>query len=97
MGFRNLPGGGARQGILRIVFSTASMSGGAGVGQLMMLSWPHHRTRLLSPALPGGTPVVVPDLRGQLRHVLGSDWILGWVGGLDTGVYVCVCVTCVCV
>ncbi len=71
---------GRERGIVRITFSTASMSG-ASNGQLMMLSMPHHRPRLIAPAAPN--PAVQPvlkmtDIRGELHHVLGSDWMLAY-------------------
>ncbi len=66
---------------MRIRFNTATMSGAAAVGgNLMMMSMPHHRTHLLSPPLPvtTGPRVRMDDLRGELSHVLGNDWILGY-------------------
>jgi endoglucanase Acf2 len=74
-------GTGRERGIVRIRFSIATMSGAAAVGgNLMMMSMPHHRTHLLSPPLPvtTGPRVRMDDLRGELSHVLGNDWILGY-------------------
>jgi hypothetical protein len=84
MGSRDLPDG-TRQGIVRIAFSTASMSG-ANSGQLMMFALPHHRRHLLNATAapgasfpgPGQTTVRAWSLRGELRHVLGSDWFLAY-------------------
>ncbi|KAG2453738.1 hypothetical protein HYH02_001949 [Chlamydomonas schloesseri] len=70
-------GTGAERGIVRIKFTTASMSG-TPTGQLMMLSLPHHRPRLLYPAAPTGQLVRMNDLRGELHHRLGDDWILAY-------------------
>ncbi len=72
---------GKERGIVRIRFDTASMNGGAADGsRLMMFSMPHHRTHLLSPSLPAttGPRVRMDDLRGELSHVLGNDWVLGY-------------------
>jgi hypothetical protein len=74
-------GTGRERGIVRIRFNTATMSGALPVGgSLMMMSMPHHRTHLLSPSLPAttGPRVRMDDLRGELSHVIGDDWILGY-------------------
>lgn len=71
---------GFETGILRITFSTASMSGG-NQSQLLMLAMPHHRTHLLFPLLTNNistSRVVLDDLFGALTPVLGDDWYLGY-------------------
>ncbi|KAG2445657.1 hypothetical protein HXX76_000266 [Chlamydomonas incerta] len=70
-------GTGSERGVLRIKFDTASMSG-ARTGQLMMLSMPHHRPRLLYPPAPTGQLVRMNDMRGELSHRLGDDWVLAY-------------------
>ncbi|KXZ44666.1 hypothetical protein GPECTOR_64g85 [Gonium pectorale] len=70
-------GGGPDRGIVHVSFTTESMSGGNN-GSLMMMSMAHHRTQLLAPALPSGNLVRIDDLRGELQHVLGSDWVLAY-------------------
>jgi hypothetical protein len=76
-------GNGAERGIVRIDFSTASMSqtaapaGGSNPGPLLMMAQPHHRTHLLSPsvATPASGPWLrLPDLRGDLTAVAGNSW-----------------------
>ncbi|EFJ51031.1 hypothetical protein VOLCADRAFT_88258 [Volvox carteri f. nagariensis] len=73
-------GGPGERGILRMTFTTASMSG-TNQGQLLMLAMPHHRTQLLYPSaqpVSAAGSVTMDDLRGPLTPVLGSDWYLGY-------------------
>ncbi|GIL47383.1 hypothetical protein Vafri_4213 [Volvox africanus] len=77
-GYQSGSGSGSSEtGILRISFTTASMSG-SYQGQLLMLSMPHHRTHLIYPAIADASGVTIADLRGALKPVLGSDWYLAY-------------------
>ena len=90
-------GTGSERGIVRIKFTTASMSG-TPTGQLMMMTMPHHRTHLLYPAVPGAgaARVRMDDMRGELVSVLGDEWFLGYDLAAVSAVGVRMLVTAMC-